>query len=69
MAFFVGFIDRILWDFSTCGHSFCDGPYQGFLAEVTRTEQLWWHLAPCCCICLLTIHTTTKALQNRSDLV
>uniref|UniRef100_A0A7S2N1K0 EXPERA domain-containing protein n=1 Tax=Helicotheca tamesis TaxID=374047 RepID=A0A7S2N1K0_9STRA len=42
-----GTVHRLLWDVSTCGHYFCDGPYRGFLKEIAEMEQFFWHFVPC----------------------
>lgn len=41
-----GPLHRIVWDYCTCGHAWCDGPYRGFLTSISRCEQFLWHLLP-----------------------
>mmetsp|Transcript_19221 Transcript_19221/g.21434 ORF Transcript_19221/g.21434 Transcript_19221/m.21434 type:complete len:242 (+) Transcript_19221:2-727(+) len=47
VAILIGALHRIIWDFCTCGHSFCDGPYRGFLQKVNHFDQVLWHFVPC----------------------
>ena len=47
LSILAGPLHRICWDFCTCGESFCDGPYRGFLKRIRNHEQLFWHAAPC----------------------
>lgn len=64
VSMIAGPLHRILWDFSTCGESFCDGPYRGFLLPIRKREQFLWHLLPCMAIVAFSILSNASKGQS-----
>lgn len=64
VSMIAGPLHRILWDFSTCGESFCDGPYRGFLLPIRKREQFLWHLLPCMAIVAFSILSNASKDQS-----